>query len=774
VSGPRPKAPALGWMKGLLFGARLAITGGREAWIRTALTAVGVGIGVVLLFSAASIPHMIAARDARTSARDYKYLGGKLAKPGDDTLLILDRSTEFRDESISIRLVKAEGPDAPIPPGLDRVPAAGEAYASPALVDLLDSPEGALLRPRLPSKFDGEIGQAGLAGPAELTYYAGVDGLTVHKGASRIDGFGVKSNPEQLGAVLNLLLVVAIVVLLLPVGIFIATAARFGSDRRDRRLAALRLVGADAMTTRRIAAGESLFAALLGLAAGVLAFLLARLFIERITLFDVSVFSSDLAPNALLALVVAVSVPGAAVVASMIGMRSVVVEPLGVVRRSGLRRRRLGWRLVLPVLSLLLLYPLIGSLGRGTGNFDPFRVAAGVTFLLISVATLLPWIVEAVVGRLGSRGSVPLLLAARRLQIEGGSSPRAVSCVAVAIAGAIALQAVFSGAEAQQVTVPGIPGKPALSVFADASHSSSEVQAALTATPGAASVATSVAVGALRPKGGPSVGGFWVASCRAIEVMTNETGCQNGDTYLSTYQGHVGKRLAKLPGENVRVGAGDSAEGWMVPKDARPLMIDADIVSNGVVATPAAVRDLQVSRIATSVGSKVVLDPNVEDAADYVRNAGASFGPLTSVYSAAGLPEQVNPQFAQVRRAILAGVVGTLILIGASLLVTAMEQLRERRRAIAALIAFGATRGSLVRSVMWQAAVPVVLGIALAVVTGLVLGSILLKMAELPLSFDWMAVLGFSVAGALVVAFVTLLTLPLLATLSRPSQLRME
>ena len=76
--------------------------------------------------------------------------------------------------------------------------------------------------------------------------------------------------------VLLLLILVVFVVLLMPVGVFIAAAVRFGGERRDRRLAALRLVGADGMMTRRIAAGEALAGAVVGLVLGAGFFLIGR------------------------------------------------------------------------------------------------------------------------------------------------------------------------------------------------------------------------------------------------------------------------------------------------------------------------------------------------------------------------------------------------------------------------------------------------------------------------------------------------------------------
>ena len=75
---------------------------------------------------------------------------------------------------------------------------------------------------------------------------------------------------------LLLLVLVVFVVLLMPVAVFIAAAVRFGGERRDRRLAALRLVGSDSRMTRRIAAGEALAGSVLGLVLGTGFFLLGR------------------------------------------------------------------------------------------------------------------------------------------------------------------------------------------------------------------------------------------------------------------------------------------------------------------------------------------------------------------------------------------------------------------------------------------------------------------------------------------------------------------
>jgi len=79
---------------------------------------------------------------------------------------------------------------------------------------------------------------------------------------------------------------------------------------------------------------------------------------------------------------VAVAVPGAAILVTLLAMRGVVVEPLGVIRANKPAKRRLWWRLVLPLAGLGLLYPMIGR-GDSGGRFSEWQVSGGVVLLLV-------------------------------------------------------------------------------------------------------------------------------------------------------------------------------------------------------------------------------------------------------------------------------------------------------------------------------------------------------------------------------------------------------
>jgi ABC-type antimicrobial peptide transport system permease subunit len=180
------------------------------------------------------------------------------------------------------------------------------------------------------------------------------------------------------------------------------------------------------------------------------------------------------------------------------------------------------------------------------------------------------------------------------------------------------------------------------------------------------------------------------------------------------------------------------------------------------------------AKAAKSLNQKVfvTLDTSVPDATDYVRNTAAKLDPLATVFTLAATEQSV--QFRSIRTGLLVGATCVLVLIGASLLVSQLEQLRERRKLLSALVAFGTRRRTLSLSVLWQTAIPIGLGLALASAVGLTLGTVLLKMTATPVVIDWASVLTMTGIGAAVVLAVTLLSLPPLLRMMRPDGLRTE
>ncbi|MFF4243810.1 ABC transporter permease [Streptomyces sp. NPDC001822] len=776
------------WARDLTMGVRFAVSGGREGWVRALLTAVGVGLGVAMLLLTTAIPHALELRDAHENARADISTSSTVHK-SNATVVVATVDTEFRSHGVRGRELEAEGPGAPLPPGVAKFPAQGEMVVSPALKDLLTSDSGALLRKRLPGRIVATIGDNGLAGPRELAFYRGAEGLASHidgDSVHRIKEFGNPSpDAQKLDPIQALLILVMLVVLLMPVAVFIATAVRFGSERRDRRLAALRLVGSDSHSVRRVAAGEALVGALLGLLVGAGFFVVGRQAAGSLEIRNISVFPDYLSPSPFLALLVVVAVPVAAVAVTVLALRNVAIEPLGVVRSGRQSKGKLWWRLLPSLIGLALLAPMMGQ-GKDNGQFSGPRTGFGVILLLIGVTALLPWVVGAVVARLGS-GGVAQQLAVRRLQMNSGAATNMVNGIAVAVAGAIALQMLFGGVEASythstgldtsraqmEVTVPGdVPLAPATQKL----RATEGVKAVVSLSEG------NVGDRADNPSRYAQVS---VGDCADLREIATLPSCRPGDAFLLA-PGHTefaspdAAELAK-PGKRVYFDPAfpgtphtSKAASWSLPKTVKTGQPRSGLAgtweSGGILITRAALPDDAVS---TMTGHTYVrVDGSVKDAGELVRNTVATIDPraVTTVRRGSG----IDGTYAGIRSGLLVGAACVLALIGLSLLVTQLEQLRERKKLLSALVAFGTRRRTLSMSVLWQTAIPVLLGLALATVVGLALGAVLLKMTATAVAVDWGAVLAMVGAGAAVVAAVTLLSIPPLLRMMRPEGLRTE
>ncbi|MFF9245369.1 FtsX-like permease family protein [Streptomyces globisporus] len=783
---PKPASRGAVVLRDLGLGVRFAAAGGREGWIRTLLTAVGVGLGVALLLLASSVPHLLDERNAREQARSETRISDSPdanAPKSDSSVLRINTTTEYHDRTVAGYLMRPDGSTPVLPPGVTGFPGADEMVVSPALRQLLAEPGNELLRERLPYEITGTIGDAGLRSPGELLYYAGSDTLTPAKGGHRIDGYGDSREGDPLPPLLIVLTVLVCVVLLVPVAIFIATAVRFGGDRRDRRLAALRLVGADIRTTRRIAAGEALFGALLGLLIGLAFFLTGREFVGSVEIWDVSAFPADLVPDPRLALLIVVAVPLTAVLVTLVAMRSVVIEPLGVVRRGRERGRRLWWRLLMPLAGLAV----FGFTGRISAYEyapeKPFGIAAGTVLVLVGLALLLPWLVEACVNRLRG-GPVPWQLATRRLQLSSGAASRAVSGVTVAVAGAIALQMMFAAMNADFNRMTG--QDPTRAQFAGYSEDVTGEAATsaierFRATKGVDVVIGSVEAYASKPgdyadEDVQPTTSLTVGTCATLRELARIGACEDGDTFVVHPPGDkdmtawVDETARK--GKVVEISSGGKPMRWTLPADSPTVQGRKDPMGEthyGIMATTGAVDAGKLPGATISVQIRV--DRSVPDVAEYVRNTAAKVDPGMRFVTLDSVER--DRQYASIQTGLQVGATAVLLLIAASMLVSQLEQLRERRRLLSVLVAFGTRRSTLGWSVLWQTAVPVVLGLAVAVAGGLGLGAALAWLIEKQVA-DWWLFWPMVGAGGALIALVTLLSLPPLWRLMRPEGLRTE
>lgn len=423
------------------LGLHFSIRGGRESVIRMAVTATAVALGVALLLLTLAGISALHAQDRRTAwlATSQHNRRPSVDEATTDPLWATGRLDQFGSSVIDRVDVAATGPRSPVPPGIARLPRAGEYYASPALVRLMRATPAAELADRYPGRLIGTIGNVALASPDSLTIIIGrtVAALSHSRGAVRVRS--IETEPQASSVFdhhpgrLELILAVVAGALLFPVLIFIATATRLAAAQREQRFAAMRLVGATPRQVSIIGAIEAALAAVSGVAGGFVLFVLLRPVMARVPFTGQSFFAADLALSPLDVVLVAVGIPLVAAAVGMLALRRVAISPLGVARRVTAPPPR-AWRL-LPLLAGLMELGYFVGVGTPSGTGKQIE-AYGAGFLLTMIGLLIagPWLTMMGARFTACRASQPTaLLAGRRLSDNPWKAFRAVSGLIVAL-----------------------------------------------------------------------------------------------------------------------------------------------------------------------------------------------------------------------------------------------------------------------------------------------------------------------------------------------------
>lgn len=768
-----------GWASDVALGVRLAVGGSRTALTRLTLSSIGIGLAVAVLLVMASIGTM----NDKTDERQYASMPDYQQAAGASPTYFYNGVTEFRGQQVAMNFVRGSGPDSPKPEGLPALPKEGEMYASPALAELLASDEGELLRPRFPEKIVGTLDQNLVQRPGDLLAWIGGDEkLAEGTYATPVHRFGWSYPSGALNLGLLTMLLIGAVVVLMPLFIFISSASRIAGAERDRRLSALRLVGAGSRQVRRIATAESLVSSVIGLALGAGVFLIARQFAESISVMGDRWYVSDVVPNPLLIVVIVVLVPAASVVTGLFALRRTIIEPLGVVRQSKPIRRRVWWRIGLIAAGVALMVTQLGM--EEDDEAWAWAVSGGAALLLIGVPVLLPWLVERVVSRLGG-GPPSWLLAVRRLQLDSGTSARVVGGVAIVLAGTIALQTVLLSV-AGGLRIPGTSaaddGQPSRVQISTEAAAPEEVLRDVGQADGVRSVQLVRQASAYEPGSNENFYSMAMLDCTAMRDLLGVRDCQDGNVF--TVQSDYG--LSPVPGTALEFREYGSRSGtandyevtgrWTMPDGARKISAsDSSFSYATTFVTPGALNGQPFPGQAAMVVAMVGKDLT-SDQLEGIRNSVAHFRWQTYMDSYKAGPELSEDQlaFVTIRNTLYAAAIFTLFVACVSLLVLAVEHIRERRRPLAVLAASGVPTGVLARSLLWQVALPIVLGVAVAVVTGLGLAAIVLNLTEETLTLDWSGVALMCAGATAMTLLVSALTLPFLSRATRLNTLRTE
>jgi hypothetical protein len=430
----------------LLLGTRLTLNSGREALARLVLIAAAVAVGVTVLLAVLAEFNAFQAT-ARTQC--WQCTSGAPigpAGPGPRGALWNYGEDYFAGRVVQRLDVAGLASDAPVVPGLARLPATGEYYASPALTRLLTTVPRDELADRFPGTAAGAIGGAGLTRPDDLVIIVGrapadLAALPATRVVTEL------SDRTQIDGTTNLYrygLGLVAVGLLVPLLTLIGTATRLATARREERFAAFRLAGATPWQVGVIASVEAIIGAAAGALAGVALFQPIRPVIAGWAVAGPPYFGHLVTPGPGQYAAVVLGVPLAAAAAAVVSLRRVRLSPLGASRKvtppdpSPWRLAPLAAGLLVFALAPVLLdrrSPTAGSgLSGGPGNATLPVAVVGLLLTMVGLVLAGPWLTRRGAGLVATAARrASTLLSARRLADNPQAAFRSVGGLVLAV-----------------------------------------------------------------------------------------------------------------------------------------------------------------------------------------------------------------------------------------------------------------------------------------------------------------------------------------------------
>ena len=696
----------------------------------------------------------------------------------------------YQGRFIEVLDVAPLGPNAPVIPGLTRLPSAGQYYASPALAQLVKTVPSDELGQRFPGTEIGTVGDQALSGPTELVAVVGYSPaqLAALPGTIKIDRIVTAPDIQGTTGIYSLAFGIGAIVVLFPLLMLINTATRLAAARREERFAAMRLVGATPRQVNVIATVEAVVGALAGALLGIAVFAALRPALATISFSGARFFEPTVTPTALGYAAILVGVPVAAAVASLWSLHRVRVSPLGVSRRVTPPAPTL-WRLVPLLVGVpLFVVPLIGAskdLNSNNPNVSPL-IFVGLFLIMVGLVMSGSWITMQAARALGgaARGASSLL-ASRRLADSPKTAFRTVSGLVLAVfVGSLiaAVVPVFNAAQSslggQASSLTNVLRAPydAGPASGQPSAKAAELVNELEAYPGV-SVVPIYANPDFSPNFGPN----------GSPGAGTPTRAQTADSQYDSIISCASLRQSPALGQ---CAPGVSAVYANASNDLltdNPLEIDLPVVTKTNRPAPAGTANVPLATLLVKTDNSSTLEKvrtmlTLFDATLPLGNAGG----LTA-WQMGDLEPETFGEVAQIRNndmtnaeTVALALVGlTLFVAACSLAVTAAGSIVERKRPFTLLRLSGTSGPTLYRVVLLESLLPLVTASLVAAATGLGVAIPLVKALPKLRNESGLALPGPGYYTAMALGLVFALavissTLPLLARVTQPNNARFE
>ncbi|MEU6118073.1 ABC transporter permease [Streptomyces sp. NPDC047117] len=700
-------------MREFLLGLRLLLGSGRGARARFWLMTLGSSLGVCCLALVLTVPAILDARDGRAGDRDPVVFSGK---PTSGRTLVLERTDPHGSRPFN-RVFLARGTrDTPgPPPGLDALPAPHQVFVSPALREQLRREPG--LKNLLPGTVRGTIAPAGLTDPNELYAYVGAAESDLgHASATRALkswGSGYAPNPAVDPSTLDILRFTMATLVLLPLAVYLSVCARLSAASRNRRLAALRLLGLSAKGTQRVNAAETVVAALLGAVLGIGEYWLLNQIMARTGLPGLKWYPGDGTPTAGTLALCLIGCPVLAWFVGRASARAAATNPLSTRRTAMPRTPRIwGGLLLVTGLGIVVGYSLTGLTAHpaDSSGINALLVPLGVLLTGLGLVLSMPLLSYLMARRLARSKSLTLNLAMRRNEVEPGSAMRVVSGLVLLVFSASLAQGVL--VEESQITRSSSPsqeyGIPLAGLTPHQQHR-------LTGIPELRAHAL-----VMEPPFNPNAEGpriparALVATCGQLKSLVRHVeGCVDGKALRLTDPAVTPEPVAS---STIRLRQGDRHTSLKitVPRQ-RVLFSGYDVTS---VDTPVLYPPSKLPSGAVPAAGTLVLASASDPAT--VRAVLDRIGAIapTADVDPVGINVDGLQQISVIETLLALGMVMGLVVGAAAFLVSATDRAVERRSQVTALALIGA-RPRVLRLVQCaQVVLPLAVGLLLALITG--------------------------------------------------------
>ncbi|MEU9862039.1 ABC transporter permease [Streptomyces sp. NPDC047971] len=761
-------------MNPFLLGMRLLWRGGRRGRARFLLMTFGCSLGVACLAAVLTIPSILAAHDARSAAREPRT--NYELKKEQSNLGTVARGHKDAYGSQPLRrlfIARSISGPAPVPPGLDRLPAAGEVFVSPRLREILAETPG--VAGLLPGKVIGTIGPEGLAGPDELYAYIGSshDQLPDDEHLRRVDYFGAPYAVTEVveESTLDILRFTLACVVLLPLAVFLSVCARLSAESRARRLAALRLVGMSVKDTLRVNAGETVSAAFLGAMLGVGGYLVVNEIMARVGLPGLHWYPADGRPEATTLAACLILCPALAWFVGRHSARAAALTPLNIRRTAEPRRPRMyGTLLLLPGLGVIVGYCMLSVLGKDPsgGSANTLLVPAAVLATGAGLVFGLPPITTWLARRLArTTRSLPLALAMRRAEVQPGASLRVVTGLVLLVYATSLTQGVL--VELSQVSRNSAP-------IQEYDISLTELTSAQ--REGLTRVEGVQAHGISAPSWSPTDGTIHpgievaVATCAQLAAFSKSSqGCSDGKLLHLVHPAHAANEAAE-PGKSYPILLNNGQKATVVVPRERLTVHTYDTYGFGTADVLVPPSFLPHGALPTE--GKIVLVSSSDT--QTVRTALDGIGGIAprAEVTPVGIVIDSLAQLTVIRSLLAVGMVLGLVISVAAFVVSVADRAMERRGQVAALALLGAKAATLRVVQCAQVVLPLAFGLGAAVVTGWLAESSYLITGGGAVHWDWsgLPLLLVCCLGVLIAAAVA--SLPLVRRHVDPEHIRRD